>query len=131
MKRGKGVPYAKVDITDAPGGVVCKDRAAETDEHGEATLILSGVQPEPTEIIVMTNNVPSFKEKNVKTKDVAFATVDLYIVLTSELFLQVTKSGTGGGTVTSSPGDNSTSRGMVPAKVGIAAKPSAPAPRSP
>ena len=100
---GEGILGAEVDITDAPSGVVCENCPGETDENGEVTLTLTGVKTEPAEITVKTSGVSGFIEKQVKTKVVAFATVDLEIVMTSEFLLQVTKSGTGDGTVTSSP----------------------------
>jgi hypothetical protein len=102
---GDGIPGSEVNITDAPIGVECDCvLPVTTDASGEVILTLTGVpETEAVEIEVEVSGVPGYSPKSETIYVVAFATVDLEIVLTPEFLLQVTKSGTGGGTVNSSP----------------------------
>ena len=103
LDRGMGVQGAIVNITDKPGGVECKeeDCQGETDEHGEVTFTLTGVPPDATEITVVAEHPTRLIKKNVKTKVVAFATVNLEIAYSRKLTVQ--GKGTGNGRVTSIP----------------------------
>jgi hypothetical protein len=102
---GTGILGAEVNITDAPSGVVCEcDLPMTTDAAGEVILTLTGVpETEAIQIEVEASLVAGFEPAARTTQVVAFATVDLEIALTPEFLLQVSNSGTGGGTVTSSP----------------------------
>ena len=80
---GGVVPGSKVNMTDAPGSVVCENCPAETGPNGDVILTLTGVPPDATEITIETSNILlGFKTSKVNTEVAAFATVDLKIELT-------------------------------------------------
>lgn len=87
--------------------VICQGGCGQqTNSQGQLTLTLSGVAGSPaTEISVVISSVDGFAPYAVTTEVVAFATVDLDIVLPSTNYnLSIQGAGDGSGAVTSAPG---------------------------
>jgi len=102
---GARVGGAVVNITDPEIYSDCEGCGTTTDENGEVTLTLTGVPGSPaTSITVEASGVPGYSPKSNTTAVVAFAIVELQIVLSPIFLLTVQGDGDGNGNVTSTPG---------------------------